>query len=127
MEDADGQTRIVSPEELATLLSVSSRRIRLAVFNSCESAEHAASAVQHIDAAIGMDQPINDDAAKTFAAQLYSAIAFGLPLQKAFDQACLQVDLSLGAGSGEPRLYMANGLDADEIYLVHPPVGQDPA
>lgn len=127
MEDADGQTRIVRPEELATLLSVSSRRIRLAVFNSCESAEHAASAVQHIDAAIGMDQPINDDAAKTFAAQLYSAIAFGLPLQKAFDQACLQVQLSLGAGSGEPRLYAADGLDADEIYLVHPPAGEDPA
>lgn len=123
MEDADGQTRIVSPDELATLLSVSSRRIRLAVFNSCESAEHAASAVQHIDAAIGMDQPINDDAAKAFAAQLYSAIAFGLPLQKAFEQAGLQVQLSLGAGSGEPRLYAATGLDADEIYLVHAPIG----
>jgi hypothetical protein len=39
MEDADGLTRIVSPKERATLLSVSSRRIRLAVFNSCESAE----------------------------------------------------------------------------------------
>lgn len=125
MEDADGRTRIVSPKELATLLSVSSRRIRLAVFNSCESAEHAASAVQHIDAAIGMDQPINDDAAKTFAAQLYSAIAFGLPLQKAFDQAALQIQLSLEASSGEPRLYVADGLDADNIYLVHPPADDE--
>lgn len=127
MEDADGMTRTLTPQELATLLSVSSRRIRLAVFNSCESADHASSAVKHIDAAIGMDQPINDAAAKTFAAQLYSAIAFGLPLQKAFDQACLQVQLSLGAGSGGPRLYAADGLDADEIYLVHPPSGADPA
>lgn len=125
MEDSDGRTRIVSPKELATLLSVSSRRIRLAVFNSCESAEHAASAVQHIDAAIGMNQPINDDAAKTFAAQLYSAIAFGLPLQMAFDQAALQVQLSLGASSGEPRLYVAERLDANEIYLVHPPSAED--
>jgi hypothetical protein len=73
-----------------------------------------------------MDQPIDDDAAKTFAAQLYSAVAFGLHLQKAFDQARLQVLLSLGAGSGEPRLYTADGLDADAIYLVHPPSSEYP-
>lgn len=127
LEDADGLTRIVSTEELATLLSVSSRRIRLAVFNSCESADHAASAVQHLDAAIGMDQPINDEAAKTFAAQLYSAIAFGMHLQKAFDQANLQVRLSLGTGSGDPRLYTTDGLSADDIYLVRPPPGADPS
>ena len=120
MEDADGLTRTLSPKELAALLRVISRRIRLAVFNSCDSAEHAASAVQHLDAAIGMDQPVDDDAAKEFAAQLYSAIAFGLPLQKAFDQACLQIQLSLGAGSGEPQLYRADGLDGEEIYLVQP-------
>jgi hypothetical protein len=41
MEDNDGLTRYLSTDELATLLSVSSRRIRLAVFNACESAEHA--------------------------------------------------------------------------------------
>jgi hypothetical protein len=126
LEDSDGLTRIVSTEELATLLSVSSRRIRLAVFNSCESANHAASAVQHLDAAIGMDQPINDDAAKAFAAQLYSAIAFGMNLQKAFDQANLQVRLSLGTGSGDPRLYTADGLNADDVYLVQPPPAADP-
>jgi len=34
MEDSDGQTRMLNTSELATLLSVSSRRIRLAVFNS---------------------------------------------------------------------------------------------
>ena len=74
-----------------------------------------------------MDQPISDEAAKTFAAQLYSAIAFGLPLPKAFDQAGLQVQLSLGAESGKPRLYVGGHLVADEIYLVHPSVTHEPA
>lgn len=120
LEDADGLTRVLGAEDLATLLRVSSRRIRLAVFNSCDSADHAASAVEHLDTAIGMDQPIDDDAAKTFAAQLYSSIAFGLPLQQAFDQALLQIRLTLGQGSGQPQLYTADGLDAGDIYLVQP-------
>jgi hypothetical protein len=121
LEDSDGLTRLLSIDELATLLSVSSRRIRLAVFNSCESAEHAALAIHHLDAAIGMEQPIEDEAAMSFAGQLYSSIAFGLPLSKAFAQAVLQVRLVLGEDSGEPRLYLTDGLDADNMYLVRPP------
>jgi hypothetical protein len=43
---------------------VSRRRIRLAVLNACESAEHAACALGHLDAVIGMEQSIDDEAAK---------------------------------------------------------------
>lgn len=120
MEDQDGLTRVLSTKELAMLLSVSSRRIRLAVFNSCESAEHAEEAVAHLDAAIGMDQPIGDDAAQTFAGQLYSSIAFGQPLSLAFAQAVLQMQMVLGAQSGEPQLFLADGIDGDELVLVKP-------
>jgi hypothetical protein len=80
MEDNDGLTRFLSTDELATLLSVSSRRI-LAVFNACESAEHAASALNHLDA-IGMEQSIDDQAAKSFAGQLYSSIGSACPSAK---------------------------------------------
>ena len=118
MEDNDGLTRVLTTEELATLLSLSSRRIRLAVVNSCESAEHAAAAVGHLDAAIGMDQPIGDAAAQSFAGQLYRSIAFGLPLSTAFAQAVLQVRLVLGEGSGEPELFVAQGLDGDRLVVV---------
>jgi hypothetical protein len=46
---------------------------------------------------------------------LYSSIAFGLPFSVAFDQAALQVRLVLGEYSGEPRLYVADGLDPDDL------------
>ena len=75
---------------------------------------------------LGVPPSVGGSRAWGFAAQLYSAIAFGLPLRTAFDQAALQVQLSLGAGSGEPRLYVADGLDADEICLVHPASSEDP-
>jgi hypothetical protein len=120
MEDNDGLTRVLATDELATLLSVSSRRIRLAVFNSCESADHAAVAVRHLDAAIGMEQSIGDAAAQSFAGQLYSSIAFGLPLCTAFNQAVLQVRFVVGKGSGEPQLFVARDLDGDQLVLVQP-------
>ena len=120
LEDDDGRTRLLSTQDLATLVSVSSRRIRLAVFNSCESAEQAAAATRHLNAAIGMDEEIDDEAAKVFAGQLYSAIAFGLPLSTAFEQALVQVRLVLGEDSGEPRLHVADGVDSSQLVLVQP-------
>jgi hypothetical protein len=120
-EDADGETRLLDNEELAQLLSLSSKRIRLAVFNSCDSAEQASRACWHLDAAIGMDEPVDDDAAQLFAGQFYSSLAFGLPLSKAFGQAVLQVALTLGDTSGAPRLHVADGIDADQMFIVRPP------
>ena len=121
LEDGDDRTRVPTIQDLAALVSISSRRIRLAVFNSCESTEQAAAAPQHLDAAIGMDEEVDDEAAKVFAGQLYSAIAFGLPLSTAFEQALVQVRLVLGEDSGEPRLHLADGVDASELVLVQPP------
>jgi hypothetical protein len=70
-----------------------------------------------------MDQPVSDEASKVFAGQFYNALGFGLPLDKAFEQARGQVDLVLGATDGEPRLYTATGINAADVYLVAPPDG----
>jgi CHAT domain len=120
-EDADGQARPLSNSDLAQLLHISSDRIRLALFNSCHSAEQASLACDHIDAAIGMEQPVDDEAAKVFAGQFYNALGFGKSLREAFEQATLQVKLATGSTSGEPKLYAATGLDPSDVYLVRPP------
>jgi CHAT domain len=119
-EDSDGQAKPLSNSDLAQLLHISSDRIRLAVFNSCESVEQAALACDHIDAAIGMQEPVDDEAAKVFAGQFYNALGFGKSLQEAFDQAGLQVKLTLGGSSGEPQLHTASGIEASLVYLVKP-------
>ncbi len=117
-EDADGRTRALPNDQLAALLHSSSERIRLAVFNSCESSAQADLATLYIDAAIGMELPVKDQAAKVFAGQLYNSLGFGKSLQQAFDQACLQVQLETGTSSGQPRLFTASGVEADELILV---------
>jgi hypothetical protein len=127
-EDHDGYSKSLSTSDLGQLLHISSDRIRLVVFNSCESALQAEHACDHIDAAIGMDQPVEDDAAKVFAGQFYNALGFGKSLKDAFEQARHQVKLVLGRESGEPRLYTALGVDPSEVYLVRPPTaGADAA
>jgi CHAT domain len=119
-EDMDGCSKPLSTSDLGRLLHISSDRIRLAVFNSCESASQAEHACEHIDAAIGMDRPVEDDAAKIFAGQFYNAIGFGRSLLEAFEQARHQVKLVTGRTSGEPLLFTAAGVNAGDLYLVKP-------
>jgi CHAT domain-containing protein len=124
-EDADGSTRPLTNADLAQLLRISSERIRLAIFNSCDSASQAAIACEHIDAAIGMDEPVDDAAAKTFAGQFYNSIGFGKSLAEAFEQARLQVKLATGTESGAPQLHAAPGIIPAEIFLVRPPAANN--
>lgn len=120
-EDDDGHTKNLSNELLAALLRTSSDRIRLAVFNSCSSSDQAELACQHVDAAIGMSTSVEDESAKIFAGQLYSAIGFGRSLESAFEQARLQVEIATGSVSGGPQLFARAGLSPAEIVLVAPP------
>lgn len=120
-EDANGRTKVLDAAQLSNLLTISSDHIRLAVFNSCDSSSHAEAACEFIDAAIGMEQSITDSSATIFAAQFYNPLGFGHSLRKAFDQARVQVEIETGALSGNPQLFVAPGLAADEIYLVAPP------
>lgn len=126
-EDADGQAKQLTNSDLGQLLHISSDRIRLALFNSCDSADQAALACDHIDAAIGMDRPVDDHAAKVFAGQFYNALGFGKSLREAFEQAVLQVKLETGARSGEPKLHTAEGIDPRDIVLVRGPRAEEAA
>lgn len=119
-EDDDGQTKPLTNEMLGLLLRSSSDRIRLLVLNSCHSSAQAELALDHISAAIGMDLPVADEAAKMFAGQFYNSLGFGNSLQRAFDEACFQVQAKLGALSGAPALHVAEGLDANDLILVAP-------
>ena len=118
----DGQHPLrLDREVLSNLLTISSDHIRLTVFSSCESSSHAEAAREFIDAAIGMEQSITDNSAMIFAAQFYNSLGFGHSLQKACDQARVQVQIETGAVSGNPQLFVAPGLSPDQIYLVAPP------
>ncbi len=116
----DGSTKLVSQKAIVRTMSNVADNLRLVVFNACFSQAQAEAVTQHIEAAIGMSDAIGDDAARVFAAQFYSAIGFGCPLKKAFDQG---IDALLLEGIPEeeiPRIFTQEGIDSEDIFLVRP-------
>jgi hypothetical protein len=55
-----------------------------------------------------------------FAGQLYNSLGFGRSLGLAFVHARLQVELTFNAIARDPTLFVAKGLDADELVIVWP-------
>lgn len=95
-EDEAGHSREVSDERVATLLS-GARGLRVVVLNACEGGRTAGPnpfvgvaprLVQRgIPAVLAMQFPISDPAAVRFAGAFYRALADGLPVDAAVNQA----------------------------------------
>jgi len=109
LHDANDKVRLLSNQELGKVLAAAPKRLKLAVFNSCNSAEQARVAVEHVDAAVGMQQTIGDSTARVLAGQLYNSLGFGRSLGLACTQALLQVELTFNTVSGDPTLVVAEG------------------
>lgn len=120
LQNVDGSPKLISKEAIVQVMMTSSDSIRLVFFNTCFSFGQAQAVVEHVEAAIGMNTSIGDDAARVFAAQFYSAIGFGLSVQKAFEQAKVALMLEGIAEENTPELYVKDGLKASEIIIVKP-------
>ena len=118
--DSFGKQKKVSKEGITQALSTFSKTIRLVVFNTCYSYKQAVSITDYIDTSIGMSDAITDEAARIFAAQLYSSICFGHSLQTAFNQAKSALLLNGIKEDHIPRLYTRSDINPDDIILVHP-------
>jgi hypothetical protein len=90
----------------------------MVVMNTCDSAFQARSLVKVVDASIGMTRSVGDEAARTFAAQLYASLAEGIPLARAFEQARLQVSFAGLAGDDIPALFIRRGLDSNDLAFA---------
>lgn len=122
-ENAEGRAQPLNNETLGVLLAATSDRIRLAVFNSCQSGAQAELATEYVSFAIGMETSVEDERAKTFAAEFYNSLGFGKTLAEAFDQAKAQVTLTHADGGEIPQLFEAPGEDPSTTVLVAPPDG----
>ncbi len=119
-QNPNGTTKLVSMEAIVQTMMASSDSIRLVFFNTCHSYNQARAVVQYVEAAIGVKTSIGDDAAKVFASQFYSAISFGVSLQKAFDQAKALFMMEGIPEETMPELFIQDGYSSDEIVIVRP-------
>lgn len=119
-QDAEGKTKLISKEAIVQTMMASSNTIRLVFFNTCYSHNQARSVVEHVEAAIGMNTTIGDNAARIFSSQFYSAIGFGISLGKAFEQAKALLMMEGIKEENTPELFIKEGLDAYELIIVKP-------
>lgn len=119
-QESDGNCKLVTKEAMTATLATLSDTIRLVVFNTCFSESQATNAVEYIEAAIGMSDAIGDNAARVFAAQLYSSIGFGHSLANAFKQAKAELLLEGIPEENTPQLFTHQGIDSADIVLVQP-------
>ncbi len=117
----DGGTKLVSKKDIVTAMKTVIDNIRLVVFNACFSSAQAQEITHYIDAAIGMDNEIGDNAARVFAAQFYSAIGFGRSIKQAFDQGVAALCLEGIPEENTPALFTRDGINSESIILVCPP------
>lgn len=119
-QDAQGNAKLVSKEAIVQTMMASTSDLRLVFFNTCYSFNQAEAVVQHVEAAIGMNTSIGDEAARVFSSQFYSAIGFGLSVSQAFNQAKALVMMEGLNEENTPELFIQSGLKGDELIIVRP-------
>lgn len=116
--DNNRNTKLVSIDAIAQAMKVASDSLRIVFFNTCHSWNQAKSLILHVDAAIGMNKSITDEAARVFSAQFYSAISFGLSVAKSFNQAKAALMLEGIEEENTPELFIKDGIDPNELFIV---------
>lgn len=105
---------------MAQTIMTLSDKVRLIFYNACFSDAQAEHIVEYVDATIGMNTSIGDEAALVFASQFYSSIGFGKNLKITFNQAKVALMLEEIEEETTPELFVREGMQAENIILVKP-------
>ena len=98
LEDDAGNHKPVSPEGLAALFKLYSESVNCVLLNACYSEKPAKAISQYINYTIGMNQPIQDQAAIVFAQGFYDGLGYkNLDnqdiFQRAFDEGIVAIQM----------------------------------
>lgn len=118
--DKNDNPKLVSIDAIVQMINTLTDDLRLVVFSNCYSSSLAEEVSAQVEATIGMNTSVGEDAATIFATQLYSSIGFGLSLDKSFKQAIAKLRVE-GISKDEasiPELYVKEGLSAEDIFLI---------
>jgi hypothetical protein len=117
----DGAPRRVPASALKRVFTTFKDNIRVVVLNSCHSTDQAAAIVDCVDCVIAMNDSIDDETARRFAASFYRALGFGRSVQHAFNQAVTSVAMEGLPDEDVPVLMVRTGVDANQVLVVSPP------
>jgi hypothetical protein len=118
LEDDTGKAARVDQDAFVELIGILGGGLRLVVLNACDTEPIAEALVRHVDFAIGMHEPIGDEAAIAFSSSFYQALGFGRSVDTAFRLGCNELRLKSIPEEQTPRLKVRAGLDATQVAVV---------
>jgi TPR repeat protein len=114
----DGGPHLVEAEALTRLFQLFPGKIRLVVLNACLSFSQAKAIAGVVGCAIGTRGKISDEAAITFGAAFYEAIAGEKSVQRAFDEAVNLLQMKHPADKDYPGLIPKPGVNPRRLVLM---------
>lgn len=117
LENEKGDEIFVDGDTLINIVKLAGKQLKIVVLNACKSSKMAASLIDVVDIAIGMNVSIGDDAARAFAVQLYSSIGENIPIGLAFEQAKFAISANGINEAGTPVLYYKKGIHLEKYQL----------
>lgn len=116
--DEHGMPMPVSRDPLGELFHSRKGDIRLVVLNACSTRPLAEVISREIDCVIGTNRSIGDEAARVFANRFYRSLADGGSVQRAFEDARLELGLQ-GIPEGDSLdLVAREGVDTNQMFFV---------
>lgn len=115
----DGNAKPLSAEALTATFEALNDNIKLVLLNACYSKIQAEAIASVIDCVIGMNAPVDDDAAIHFAETFYQALGFGRSVGNAFKQGKARVLADNSAQAKVPELLVKTGVDANALLLIN--------
>jgi len=88
------------------------------VLNACDSLAAARAIAPYVECAVGMAEPVGDEAAIAFAGAFYRTLGYGRSMAEAVELGRSAIEAAGFAGADEVHLVPRPGLDPAQIRLV---------
>jgi hypothetical protein len=115
--ESDNDADPLDDEAVATLFRILKDNIRVVVFNAAYSEQQTRKLMGLIDYSIGLNTSISPEAAISFSAAFYQALAYARTVTEAFDLATLELRLEGKPGFDAPVLHVTPHVDTFQSLL----------
>jgi CHAT domain len=127
LEADDGASQPVSPKDLAQLVGLFDKNLKLAVLSCCFSRKQAKALNHVLDFTIGAATPVSDAGVVNFSASFYQVLASGGSINQAFSAALLLNHIAGKKVFATSDLFVRQGADVNQPFIEILPQNAKPA
>jgi len=115
--DNNGRSSEASISGIRTVFSTLTHPIQCVVLNLCYSQKSAQALSEYCDTVIGMKSLVDDDHARAFSREFYTALAENNSVKKAFDRGVAEMKINECPPGSLPVLIPRPGVDPNQVFI----------